>query len=610
MSVRVWIILVIAAALVLGVMSPYAWGQNGQPVTVQLQAPQRMYLGDNQDIQIVVSGSRNVPAPDMSGVTDFEVVYRAPQDMTSTNTVIMNGRVSTTVNIVVGHLYSITPRRAGQLEIPAITVVVDGKNYTTPATIVEVVEPKQGDGFALALTADHSRAYVGQPVLVKLVWTLGKNVTAVQLSMPIDGAEHEEMPGPQTRPLNGNTPGAVVVGLNGVQAIGAFDQHSLTIDKIIVPKHAGKITIGPARADYQTVVGQRQRGPMDFPFGNRDITERQFSSAAPIEILVDDLPTAGRPKDFSGLVGKYEITASADSTNVSVGEPINLMVGVAGPYPPSLIPPLDFGAHGALKNHFRVPREPVLGQTTPTAAIFNAMIRAKNDGVEAIDPVSINFFDPDAKQYRTASTAAIPLTVKASTTVGLPDEPETPEPNHPAQSARPGGLPDIYRGTAAGGATTVDVREAMRSNATMVLLAAPPAVCGAVVAGMGFSRWRRRDPEGARRAAAVRKLRKAIKQPTKGATPIDSTARALANFAADWFSHPADTLTGPMAAELLQAEGTDAGRTLAGLIAECDAARFSGARMETDAKAIGERAIAASKRFGNELLATPRGRAA
>ncbi len=609
---RMWFILVIAAALLAGMATPRASAQDNQPITVQLQAPQRMYLGDNQDIQIVVTGSKNVRPPDLSGLADFEVVYRAPQDMSSTMTTIINGRVSTRVSITYGHLYTITPRRAGQLQIPPITVVVDGKTFTTPATTVEVVEPKQGEGFSLALTADHARAFVGQPILVRLVWTLGKNVTGVQLSMPIDGAENEVMPGPQTRPLSQNSPGAAVVALNGVQVIGAFDQHTLTIDRVIVPKQAGRITIGPARADYLTVIEQRQRGPMDFLFENRDITERQFSSAAPIEIMVEDLPAAGRPKHFSGLVGRYEISATADATSVSVGEPINLMVGVAGPYPPSLVPPMDFTAQTALKSHFRVPREPVLGQTTATAAFFTAMIRARSDGVKAIDPVSINYFDPETRQYRTASTSPIPLAVKASTTVGLPDEPEQAEPERPVQQARPGGLPDIERGPLGGGAPMMDVREAIRSTSTLALLAGPPVLCGLIAAGMGVGRWRRRDPEGARRRAAVRRLRRAVRRPAGSIDPLDSVARALANFAADWFSQPADTLTGPAAAELLVQSGTDAGQMLAGLIHECDAARFGGARAEArpDARTIGERAIAAARRFGAESMAAAQGRAA
>lgn len=610
-----WLMLVAVCALAALGWTPHATGQTREGVTVQLQAPQRMYLGDNQDIQIVVTGSRNVPPPDLSGLADFEVVYRAPQDMSSTMTTIINGRVSTNVSITYGHLYSITPRRAGTLEIPPITVMVDGKPYTTRGATIEVVQPAQGNGFSLSLTVDHAKAFVGQPILLRLVWTLGKDVAGVQFALPIDGAEHETLPGPMTRPLARNSPGAAVVTLNGAEAMGTFDQQAVTIDRVIVPKQAGRITIGPARADYLTVVGQRQRTMFDSPFESRNITERQFSSAAPIEIEVEDLPADGRPADFSGLVGQYEITASADATSVSVGEPINLMVGVAGPYPPSLVPALDFSAQKSLNTHFRVARDPVLPQTTATAAIFNTMIRARSDSVTAIDPVTINYFDPVARRYRTASTPAIPLAVKASTTVGLPDEPEAAEPEPPATRARPGGLPDIDRRPIAGdggGALGKSVRNVLRSTTTIGLLVAPPLICGLVAAGMGVARWRRRDPERARRAAAVRRLRRSLRPRDRSIDPTDAAARALANFAADWFSHPADTLTGPAAARLLEANDTQAGRTIAGLIRECDAARFGGVRAteRPDIHTIADRALGAARAFGRELRWASRGRAA
>src|SRR5262249_54761303 len=152
-------------------------------------------------------------------------------------------------------------------------------------------------GFKLEVTADHSKAFVGEPVQVRMVWTLGKNVHGVQFAIPVDGAQHETMPGPVTHGLRQSAPGSVVVALNGAQALASFDEHSVVIDRVVVPRQAGKITIGPARADYLAVVDRRAPGLMDFPFENRDITERQFSSAAPLEITVEDLPAAGKPSN-------------------------------------------------------------------------------------------------------------------------------------------------------------------------------------------------------------------------------------------------------------------------------------------------------------------------
>ena len=89
-------ILALVVMLVGLCLAPWARAQNGNGVAVRLDVPQKMYVGDTGDLQIVVTGSRNVEAPDLSNLKDFEVVYRAPQDASSTMTTIMNGRVQTT----------------------------------------------------------------------------------------------------------------------------------------------------------------------------------------------------------------------------------------------------------------------------------------------------------------------------------------------------------------------------------------------------------------------------------------------------------------------------------------------------------------------------------
>jgi hypothetical protein len=127
---------------------------------------------------------------------------------------------------------------------------------------------------------------------------------------------------------------------------------------------------------------------------------------------------------------------------------------------------------------------------------------------------------------------------------------------------------------------------------------------------MGVARWRRRDPDGARRAAAVRRFKKAVRRPRGNVRPEDALARAIANFAADWHTCPADTLTGPATAELLEAEGTEAGRTLGRIARACDAVRFAGAAGAVDVRAMGDEAVAAARVYGDELRAAAKGRAA
>src|SRR5271155_5188084 len=46
-----------------------------------------------------------------------------------------------------------------------------------------------------------------------------------------------------------------------------------------------------------------------------------------------DPPIVGRPDDFSNIVGKYDIQASAEPTDVRVEEPITLRIRIIGSGP-------------------------------------------------------------------------------------------------------------------------------------------------------------------------------------------------------------------------------------------------------------------------------------
>lgn len=579
-------------------------------IAVRLDAPQQVYVGDPNELDIVITGSKNVDAPDLSSLRDFDVTYRGPQDSSMQSMTIINGRVQSSVSITYAHVYSITARHAGQLEIPAIPVIVDGKPYLTRPATVEAVEPKQGEGFKLELLSDHATAFVGEPITVQMVWTLPQQVRVSNLlfSLPIEGAAHDLMPGPITRSLSQNDGRSIVVPLNGVQVLALHD-NTVTIDRTIIPSEPGDIVVGDARADFLLEVGRRAPSMNDFfPFGSQAVTERRFSSASSLTIHVEPLPTAGRPADFSGLVGSYNISATVDAKDVSVGDPINLTVAVTGPYPLSLVPALDLARQSSLKKNFRVPREPILAQTNSGAAIFPAMIRARSAKVTQVDPISLNFFDPKMGEYRTIQTGAIPISVKASNTITLPDEPEADSAPPPPQEHRPGGLPDIDRSQVSAGAAPLDLRREVRSPAVIAMLAAPPALCLLAYSVIGVRSWRRRDPAARRRHAALRHLRKTLRRGKNA--PVEAAAAGLCNFAADWFDQPRDTLTAPGAGEFYAGTGTLAGAQLREFLATCDARRFGGPMAQSVDPAaldLSERALSLAHEFIRQARTPPKG---
>lgn len=596
-------ILAALAAITL-LLAPAAHAQ--QPtVTVRVVVTPKVYLGDSADLSIAVTGSRDVEAPDLSNLKDFEVIYRGPQDSSSTMTTIINGRVSTNVNINFAHYYALTPKRAGQFEFPPISLVIGGRSYTTPAVPIEVVEPTQATDFKLTITSDVSDAFVGQPINLKLIWTIGKQLKYAAISLPISGPEHDSMPGPLTRGLSGNERNAAQLRLNGQPVAAILQNGSLIVDRVIIPTKPGILSIGPARVDFIAVIGQRDRHPLDSVFEDRDITDRQFSSAPLVVIPVSDLPSAGKPANFSGLVGNYTINASADATSVSVGDPINLSIGVAGTFPLSLVPALDLSRQSTLSKQFRIAREPALPQLTPSSVAFTTMIRARSADVKEIGPISLTFFDPEAKTYKSASTRPIPLTVRTSASVTLPNLPEDAAPAAPPPEKRPGGLPDIDRSSPLFSGRAFDIQSKLASPAALVLLITPPLCCLIAITLAALLRWRHRDPAARRRRAALARLKRDLRRARSDSSSLDAVARALSNFAADAFDQPRDSLTGTHAAALLAATNTPAGTQLAQLLHTCDESRFAPSTPAPDRSTLSRLALDAARSFLPQLRVPP-----
>ncbi|RMG65397.1 MAG: protein BatD [Calditrichaeota bacterium] len=102
----------------------------------------------------------------------------------------------------------------------------------------------------------------------------------------------------------------------------------------LFPNKTGKLTIPPVTITVDAVVPQASRDPFDLfdnffdnPFGK--VIRRRIVSN-PVTIQVKPLPEAGKPADFSGLVGDFRITSSLDKKEVPANEAISYRVKIQG----------------------------------------------------------------------------------------------------------------------------------------------------------------------------------------------------------------------------------------------------------------------------------------
>lgn len=103
-----------------------------------------------------------------------------------------------------------------------------------------------------------------------------------------------------------------------VEAIDETPYWMVEIQVVLFPMTAGKMTIEPARLSLPI---SSYAGRVDSP---------KVLTTDPIEINVHPLPQAGRPANFTGVVGQYHIHAHADRGSVKVGDGFTLRLRIAG----------------------------------------------------------------------------------------------------------------------------------------------------------------------------------------------------------------------------------------------------------------------------------------
>ncbi len=416
--------------------------QQQQPLQARAAVgAQQVYVGQGFIFQIQVEGADEPEAADIGALErDFIVQEAGGSANNSTSLTFVNGRMRQIVRRGYTFNYRLAARRRGRFVIPSLTIRHEGRSARTQPIEISVQPPRENDDFKLRLTLSERTAYVGQPVTLQTTWYVGREVNDYAFTMPLLDDRRFEIVDPNVKAPGANQRERIEIRLGdrratALQGNGELDGRNyltLQFEKILIPRAAGDLGLASSTVTFRALRGyQRRRGLLDDFFSDSFFSGSGFGRQAVYETLtvpsnkptlkVLDLPDAGRPSTFSGLIGAYSIEADARPTEVNVGDPITLNLKISGKgYLGGVrLPPL--GEQYALARDFKIPEERAAGEIKSGAKHFTQTIRAKHSGVTAIPPIEISYFDPAAGEYRTARTAPIGLSVKGARIVTAQD---------------------------------------------------------------------------------------------------------------------------------------------------------------------------------------------
>ena len=397
---------------------------------VLVDMPQeRGYIGIPMKFVVVYKDVSGDAEPSLPPIDGF-VIRKRNGSETSSQTSFVNGRVSSTSTSK--YTFFLTPTKLGELTIPAMTFIADGKAFQTIERKITVIETPTSGALKAEINGTNGDLYLGQPVdltLRILIEQFKDTQLGVELS-PNDMfsllSQNSQFGCFEESIRDGRANVRTIQGHTDDGFPTTFYEYS--VKATAWPETTGPLSLDPIAivADYPISLGiQRTRG---FFGGDSLVVEQskliRASTKMPIiEVLTPPLPN--QPTWFTGAVGLFDFRIVAEPTHVNVGEPITLTMRItdlsSGPVNLDYLSATALDRFPTLTNNFKVPDKPLGGTVQGRTKTFTQTIRPRKDNITEIPSLPMSSFDPKTGEYITTWTKAIPITVNAVETVSAND---------------------------------------------------------------------------------------------------------------------------------------------------------------------------------------------
>jgi len=414
----------------LGLMLGHSAMAQGAGVSASVE-PRQFSTDEAARLTVTLSGE-SVAEPILPNVDGIQF-HPAGQ---STQMQSINGVVSTSRS----YSYHVVAQEAGAYDIPPIQARIDGAVRQSVPMAIRVVQGsgnhralqlappsgsqgRQAETGSLTEEEANSLAFLRiqpsktTPYLGELVPVQIKAYFRETLQARLDGLPqlqggaftlHKLSNEPQrTREVVGNQVYSVLTWYTGISATKQGDYPvAAQLDATLVVPERG-------RARSRSMSG---RSPFDSLFDDDmfasffgRVQERRVTLASEDEsIRVLPLPVDGRPANFSGAVGRFELSATAAPVKLALGDPVTFRTAITGHgnfdrvSHPRLSEDSGFKTYEATAEF--TPKDTVGYAGTKT---FEQAIIPQDGSLTEIPAITLTYFDPDTAQYETLKTDPI-----------------------------------------------------------------------------------------------------------------------------------------------------------------------------------------------------------
>ena len=386
-------------------------------VSFVASAPDVVVVGDQFRLSYTVTTQKvkDFRAPSIKG---FDVLM-GPSRSEQSSTQIVNGSVSSTSSIT--FTYILMANTAGEFTVPGASIVADGNQMISNSVKIKVLPQDQNHNSSrrnndnsssiqpssnasvsnqdlfISATASKTNVYEQEAfVLTYKIYTRESNLQLNNAKLPdFKGFHSQEI----EMTTNARWTPEHYKGRNYYTTV--YRQF------VLFPQQSGKLFIEPAQFQMTVNKPVQSADPFDafFNGGNNVIEIKKPITTPKIAINVNPLP-AGKPTNFLGGVGEFNISSSINSKELKTNDAITIKLVISGTGNLKLISnpeikfPDDFEVYDPkVDNQVRLTKEGLTGNK-----VIEYLAIPRHAGTYKIPGVSFSYFDIRSKSYKTLNT--------------------------------------------------------------------------------------------------------------------------------------------------------------------------------------------------------------
>ena len=407
--------------IILMALIAYSTQMLADKVSFTASAPDAVVVGDQFRLSYTVTTQKvkDFRAPSIKG---FDVLM-GPSRSQQSNTQIVNGNVTSTSSIT--FTYILMANNAGEYTIPGASIIADGDQMVSNSVRIKVLPQDQGSSNSSSSSSTHSSSGTGVSnqdlfitasasktnVYEQEAFVLTYKIYTRESNLQLNNAKLPDFKGFHSQEIEMTT------NARWTPEHYQGRNYYTTVYRqfVLFPQQSGKLYIDPAQ--FQMTVGKpvQSDDPFDAFFnGGSNVIEIKKSISTPkIAINVNPLP-AGKPADFSGGVGEFNISSSINNKELKTNDAITIKLVISGTGNLKLISnpeikfPDDFEVYDPkVDNQVRLTREGLTGNK-----VIEYLAIPRHAGTYKIPGVSFSYFDIRSKSYKTLKTEEYVINVE------------------------------------------------------------------------------------------------------------------------------------------------------------------------------------------------------